>query len=117
MADYIMIDEPIDEFQPEWLDVKFEPKHLDIAQNEEFSSDFLSKWRIWAKELLSIEPAGLYDLEKLADSSAVSVCTEVLGKWRRKYGRKATFGQLVEIFLKGDDVVLAEKVCKYLKGK
>ena len=114
MADSIMIDEPTGGFQLEWLDAKFEPKHLDIAKHHKFTSDFYLEWQKWATELLSIGPAGLGEL---ADSSAVGICEEVLGKWRRKYGRKATFGRLVEVFLKGDSVVLAEKVCEYLKGK
>ena len=98
-----------------WLNTKFETTHLDIAEDQDFSSDFSgesdAEWQKWVMALSPhLEPA---DLKDLTDTTR---CKQVLGKWRKKHGRKATFRRLVEVFLEGDNADLAEKVCKYLKG-
>ena len=102
------------ELEVEWLDAKFEPQHLDIAEYQDFSSDFHLEREKWTKSFgLNRESV---DTSDDTDTDVKSKCKEVLGKWRRKLARKATFRRLMEVFYDMENADLAEKAAKYIKG-
>ena len=102
------------ELEVDWLDAKFETHHLDIVEYQDFSSDFYLEREKWAKSFgLNRESI---DTSDDTNTNAISKCKEILGKWRKKNGRKATFRCLVEVCYYMENADLAEKAAKYVKG-
>ena len=98
------------QIEDKWLNKRCTTTHLfALAHDEDF------QWQKWSQNL-GIPFPDYHELEQNKELDERRKAEKLLEKWRKRFAFKATYRRLVEIFLEGGSVVLAMRVCEFLKG-